>query len=468
MLIDIDSSRRGTLTEQIVNGIQHLVEERRLRFDTRLPSIRRFAAAHKISTFTVVQAYDRLVASGHVRSRPGSGFFVGKPASPVASDDGEGRLDKATDALWLMHRQTKDFEFKHLPGSGSMPSRWLADSGLAQAMRSISRLGDSGFIGGYANPRGFTPLREAIGRQLSEIGIGAPPDQILLTVGITGAIDLLGRYLLRPGDVVLVDDPGYFQTFGHMQFLGATVRGVPWTATGPDLEQLETLARTLSPRLFITSPIVQNPTGRSMSRGSAFRLLQLAEQYDFYVIEDDMFAVFHPAPPPRLASLDQLNRVIHVNSFSKDLSPQIRVGYLAGHRDLVRELLDVKMLTQATTTELTERLVHEALVNGQFRKHLARLSATIRRARDKAQLGLEAIGLKSDVGDFHGVFAWMTVPGANDTVPLAETAAERGMLLAPGAMFRPGMAPSSMMRFNVGFCQAPGTFRLLEAVLNPS
>ena len=156
MLIDIDTSMRGTLTKQIVNGVQRLVEERRLRFDTRLPSIRRFAAAHNISTFTVVQAYDRLVASGHVRSRPGSGFFVGKPASPAASDDGEGRLDEATDALWLMHRQTKDFEFKHLPGSGSMPSRWLADSSLAKAMRSNSRLGESGFIGRYANPRGFT------------------------------------------------------------------------------------------------------------------------------------------------------------------------------------------------------------------------------------------------------------------------------------------------------------------------
>ena len=467
MLIDVDLSRRGTLTEQIVGGIRRLVEERRLRFDTRLPSIRRFAAAHKISTFTVVQAYDRLVASGHVRSRPGSGFFVGKPSSPVASDEGEDRLDEATDALWLMHRQTKDFEFKHLPGSGSMPSRWLADSGLAQAMRSASRMGQFDFIGRYANPRGFTPLREAIGRQLSDIGIDAPPDQILLTVGITGAIDLLGRHLLRPGDVVLVDDPGYFQTFAHMHFLGAKVRGVPWTATGPDLEQLESMAGSLAPRLCITSPIVQNPTGRSVSRGSAFRLLRLAEQYDFYIVEDDTFAVFHPAPTPRLASLDQLNRVIHVNSFSKDLSPQIRVGYLAGHRDLVRELLDVKILTQATTTELTERLVHEVLTNGQYRKHLARLSATIRRARDKALPGLEAIGLECDVGDSHGLFAWMKVPEANDTVSLAETAAERSMLLAPGAMFRPGMSPSSMMRFNVGFCQAPGTLRLLEAVLNP-
>ena len=90
----------------------------------------------------------------------------------------------------------------------------------------------------------------------------------------------------RPDDVVFVDDPGYYQTFGHMRVLGATIRGVPWTAAGPDLERLESMAQTQRPRFFITTSIVHNPTGHSISQGTAFRLLQLAERYDFHIIED--------------------------------------------------------------------------------------------------------------------------------------------------------------------------------------
>ena len=468
MMIHVDASRRDTLTDQIVKGIQRLVEERELRPETRLPSIRQFAAAHDVSKFTVVQAYDRLVASGHIHSRHGTGFFVSKPAQSVQPDEGGVRLDKATDVLWLMRQQTRDLRLKHLLGCGWLPQKWLEDIGLDRAMREVSRLGARSFLAGYCNPRGFTPLREDVGRRLADFGIDAPTDQILLTNGIIGGIDLVGRYLVQPNDVVLVDDPGYFQTFGHMRALGATIKGVPWTSTGPDLEQLENLAETHHPRFFITTPIVQNPTGYSISQGTAFRLLQLAERYDFYIIEDDVYGTCHPDTPPRLASLDQLNRVIYANSFSKTLSPRLRVGYLAGHRDLIQDLVDLKMLTHATSPEITERLVHEVLIQGQYRKHLAKLRANLQRTREKALRRLEAIGLGPAGDNTHGLFAWMDVPGVTDTTPLAEAAAKRDMLLAPGAMFRPDMTPSTKMRFNVAFCQSHEVFRQLEALLNTS
>ena len=378
MKIHMDLSRRGTLTEQIVKEVRRLVDEREIRPETRLPSIRQFAAAHGVSKFTVVQAYDRLVASGHIRSRHGVGFFVNQPAHHLVEPCTRGvQLDRANDVLWMMRRQTCRFPMKHLPGNGWLPPQWLEDSGLERAMRGISRLRDRGSSGGYGDPRGFAPLREDVSRQLADVGITASTDQVLLTNGTIGGIDLVGRYLVRPNDVVLVDDPGYFQTFGHMRALGATIEGVPWTSTGPDLKHLETMARTYSPRFFITTPIVQNPTGYSISQGTAFRLLQLAERYKFYIIEDDVFGTLHPDPPPRLASLDQLHRVIYVNSFSKALSPRLRVGYVAAHPDLVHDLVDLKMLTQAMSSELTERLVHEVLTQGQYRKHLAKLRVNL-------------------------------------------------------------------------------------------
>ena len=466
MIVHVDPSQPDTLTGQIVTGIQRLVANRELRPETRLPSIRRFAADHNVSTFTVVQAYDRLVATGHVHARRGAGFFVNRTMQSGEPVEGGLRLNKATDVLWLIHQQTREFCFKHLPGGGWLPAQWLKESGLNRAMRELSRRGVGSFLSGYGDPRGFAPLRADLKRRLAEFGIDASTDQILLTNGISGGIDLVGRYLVRPNDVVFVDDPGYYQTFGQMRALGAIIHGVPWTDTGPDLEQLESMARTHRPRLFVTTSIVQNPTGYSISQGTAFRLLQLAERYDFYIIEDDVDGPCHPAPPPRLASLDQLNRVIYVNGFSKALSARLRVGLVAAHRDLVRDLVDLKLLTQAASSELTERLVHEVLNQGQYRKHRAKLVTRLERARDDALRRLEAMGLGPAGDNTHGLFAWMDVPGVIDTVPLAEAAAKRDMLLAPGAMFSPDTSPSTKIRFNVAFCQGDEMYRELEVLLN--
>ena len=466
ILIHIDTSRRGTITEQIVKGIQRLVDEHELLGGTRLPSIRRFASAHGVSTFTVVQAYDRLVASGHIQSRPCRGFFVEKPLRPECLDEPVTHLNKPPDVFSSMYRQTSDLYLRHLPGFCWLPWKWLEEGGLHRAMRRTLHTGVRVFRDGSSDPRGFAPLCGDLRRGLEEIGVEASSNQILLTNGATGGLDLIGRYLTRPDDVVLIDDPGYFRAFGHMQALGVIVKGVPWTCAGPDLEQLEIAAKKYSPRLFVTSPIIQNPTGGSISRGTAFQLLQLAERYDFYIVEDDVLGVLHPDPPPRLASLDQLNRVIYVNSFSKVLAPWLRVGYLAGDRDLVRDLVEMKVLTQPTTPELSERLVHEVLTDGRFRKHLTNLRSKIERTRNIVSRNFESIGFGPCFDGTHGPYAWMEVPGVTDTALLAKVAMEHRMLLAPGAMFRPDLTPSMMMRFNVGFCKSLETLRLLEALLN--
>ena len=287
-----------------------------------------------------------------------------------------------------------------------------------------------------------------------------------MTNGITGSVDLVARHLVRPDDAVLVDDPGFYHWFGHMRALGVNVHGVPWTDEGPDLERLEEIAKAHNPRLFITTPVVQNPTGSSISQGTMFKLLKLAERYDFYIVEDAISALCHPEAPPRLAGLDQLDRVIFMTSFSKFLSPRLRVGFLAGHKDLVRDLADLKLLTQSATSEYSERLVCEVIDQGNYRKLRSRLIARIQKTRLAALRRLEALGLGPADDRTHGLYAWLDIPGLANTTPLAEAAIERSMLLAPGALFRPDMEPSPKMRFNVAFCQDDGMFRELDALLN--
>ena len=174
------------------------------------------------------------------------------------------------------------------------------------------------------------PLRRLLARQFAAEGIEAGADQILLTESGTQAIDLICRFLLRPGDTVLVDDPCYFNFQALLRAHQAQDRRRALHARPDPIPTLfaEALAAH-RPRLYITNSALHNPTGATMSPQIAHRLLNAAAAHDLTIVEDDIFADFEPEPSPRLAALDGLARVIRIGSFSKTLSASIRCGYIA-------------------------------------------------------------------------------------------------------------------------------------------
>jgi DNA-binding transcriptional MocR family regulator len=167
---------------------------------------------------------------------------------------------------------------------------------------------------------------------LASLGITAHPGQILLTQGTSQALEFVIRYLLKPGDAALVDDPGYYNMFGNLRLQGVTMLAVPRNPDGPDIAVLEQLALAHQPKVYFTQSVMQNPTGTDISPHVAFKVLQAAEWHDFTVVEDDIFCDLQVKTTPRLATLDQLKRVIYARSFSKTLSGSLRVGFLASHR----------------------------------------------------------------------------------------------------------------------------------------
>ena len=181
---------------------------RALTVGEKLPSIRSFAATMHVSPSTVVEAYDRLAAEGVIRSRPGSGFYVSGAMPPLALAEVEARHDRAIDPFWVS-RQSLDTGAEMLkPGCGWLPSDWMPNAAIRRAIRSLARADDAILVD-YGNTRGSLALRRLLVRQFAEEGIDAGADQILLTSSGTHAIDLICRYLLQPGDTVLVDDPCY-------------------------------------------------------------------------------------------------------------------------------------------------------------------------------------------------------------------------------------------------------------------
>jgi len=248
-MISLDSNDSVPLIEQITRSVKKLIDDRAIRTGVRMPSIRSFAQDHKVSRFTVVQAYDRLVAMGYLHSRQGSGFYVSSRPKPHAHQDGKVRLDSAVDVVWLLRKSLEDRTSKTMPGAWWLPASWMEETGIKKSLRLLS-MKNGEFLTAYGTPDGYLPLRDLLQSKLSGIGIAADPSQIILTAGVTHALDLVTRYFVRPGDAVLVDDPGYFILYGGLKSFGAKIVGVPWLANGPDTDAMEGLIKRASTKII--------------------------------------------------------------------------------------------------------------------------------------------------------------------------------------------------------------------------
>ena len=453
------------LADQIVRAVASRIDERLLRPGARMPSIRQFAASHGVSPFTVVASYDRLVAQGYLDSRRGAGFFVrGRAQAPIGPADrapaaGAGA---SLDLAWLIRNMFRQSPLQHSPGAGVLPADWLDGPAVAKALASLSRQNSAAFLG-YGAPQGFLLLRQQLQRKLAEFEIAAPPEQIVMTLGVSQALDLVAREFCRPGDTIFVDDPAWFLMFGSFAAMGLNVVGVRRLGDGPDLEQLAALAARYQPRLYVINSVLHNPTSTSLSAAKAFQVLRLAEQHGFTVVEDDIYADLHPGNATRLAALDGLRQVIYLGGFSKSMAPNLRVGFVAASQERAQHLADRKMLATLTTSDIGERVVYKILSDGLYRKHLDRVRSRLDAVRPKALRQIEALGLRPEPAPGSGMFVW--VDAGRDTNELAARAMREDLLLAPGSLFSPSQLPSTRMRLNVAALQDPATFRFLERAL---
>lgn len=457
----------ASLVTQLADDVARRIEAQGLRPGARLPSIRTMAQESGVSRFTVVQAYDRLVACGLVQSRRGAGFFVAaRPQSLVADQAGmsETLAPARIDVTWLVRNMFREPTASSMQGgAGLLPADWMNPDMVCAAVRAVGR-SVRGQLVSYGSPQGYAPLRQQLASQLQAEGIPAHPDRNLVTTnGVTHALDLIARYLVQPGDAVLVEDPAWFLVFGRLAAFGARLYGVPRGPDGPDLVALEKLAALHKPRLFIVNPTVHNPTGHTLSAGAAYNLLRIAERHDFWLVEDDTYGELHPGGAVKIAALDRLNRVILAGGFSKTLAASLRVGYIAAPEQLLPHLVDLKMLGGLTTPELGERVVHRILVEGQYRKHLDRVRARVNAARQQCVDELIRLGLTVPHVPQAGMFVWADC--GRDAEVLARRAAQHGLLLAPGSLFSPTQASSSMLRFSVAMVDTPGIWATLKQAL---
>ncbi len=455
----------STLTDQLAARFAERIRARLLAPGARLPSVRECARRHEVSPTTVVAAYDQLLAQGLVEARAQRGFFVraplAEPAPGAARQAPQPRSPLPISATTLIRGMFQPPGSQPMPGLGTLPAEWLDPALLAAAMRKVStQLGRTALQ--YGEPAGEQRLRRALAARLADHGIAASAEQIVTTVGATHALDVVTRTLLKPGDSVLVDEPGWSVEYARLAALGLRMLPVPRGPEGPDLATMQRLIEAqpegAKPRLYVTVSVLHNPTGASLSLQSAHKVLQLAQTHDFAIVEDDTYAHLAPAHLPRLAALDALERTVYVSGFSKILTPSWRVGYIAAPPALVDRLIDTKLLSTLTTPSLTEQALAHCLEQGLLRRHAERVQRLLDAARSRAVKLAEAHGC-SFAAEPRGLFGWVDTGVDNER--LAQVMLDDGWLLAPGALFHATHRPSNLMRINFATTQEARFWRAL-------
>lgn len=495
MLIKTGSA---SLTDQLADRFAERIRTRLLAAGARLPSVRACAKQFNLSAHTVVAAYDQLVASGLVEARAQRGFFVrewqtaaiyeqnkavtrmeyshsaidfvANEASSLRGSTGlvtgvSRRIDATALIRGMFHRGGNVAEggrSRLQPGMGVFPSEWLASDFMAKAVRKATGtqvLNDLSLR--YGEPMGDSLLREVLAYKLRDVQIDVGMQRIITTLGATQALDIVSRTLLKSGEVVMVEEPGWAVEFARLQAMGLRILPVPRRADGPDLDVMARYCQEHRPKLYVSVSVLHNPTGYCLSPGSAHRILQLAQQHDFHIVEDDTYSHIAPAYATRLSALDGLQRTIYVSGFAKILAPSWRVGFMATPAHLTEQLLDTKLLTTLTTPALTERALSHCIEQGHLRRHAERVRTKLDAARTRAT----RLALQSGctfAAEPVGLFGW--VDTGVDTEQLAQSMLDVGYLLAPGALFDATRRPSTLMRINFAATQEASFWKSFVAV----
>ena len=448
--------------QQIVEAFSQAIVNGEWAPGSKLPSVRELTQTLGVSKFTLNEALDRLRGRHLLTSSQGRGYFVAMDTARPATANWVELLPQ--DLLSVLRRPLATAYGDLRPGGGHLPEAWLDTEAIRQTLRSVVRA-PSLRIAGLGTPAGLLPLRQALQQKLHGEGLSVPLEQIITTPNTVQGLDMLMRLLARPGDTVLLDTPCYFNFHANLAVHGVKVVTIQRRPDGFDFTALEQLLAEHRPSLYLTTSVLQNPTGHSFSPGQAFRLLQLTQQYDCHIVEDDLYGDLHPNPPPRLAALAGLDQVTYLSGFSKILSANARVSFVVAAPQLAANLTNMKLMSGGVTSELFEQIVYRMLSEGSYAKHRKRMVQRLMEAGGRVEQWLKRCGCELPMGYEGGMFIWARLPPGINGELLAQAALKQGMVLAPGALFGYDPAQRDSMRFNVAHSDEPRVQQVFEALL---
>jgi 2-aminoadipate transaminase len=356
------------------------------------------------------------------------------------------------------------------------PRTFPTSEELKEIFEFINSVRDKAFQ--YGVTEGLPELKEELSRYLLRIGIKAGPDEIIITSGSQQGVDMLGRIFINQRDIVVVEIPTYLAAIQAFNMYKPNYLGIPMDEDGMIIEQLEyelnnLLIKDKKPKFLYTIPTCQNPTGISMSLERRKRLLELASEYDFFIVEDDPYGhiVFDANELKRLKAMDKEGRVIYASTFSKVFSPGLRIGFVVADMEVTKYLVLSKQALDLCSPNLTQFITYYALKNGLIDRNIPKIRKIYKSKRDAMLNAMEEYmpnGVKwtKPVGGMF-IFTWLP-EYINTKMLLYKVLNEYKVAYVPGRSFHVDGSGWNTMRLSYSYPPEDmiieGIRRLSEAV----
>lgn len=431
--VKLDKSSSKPMYQQLYEAISKMIEEDALE-DDRLPSIRTLAKSLGVNNVTVVTAYKELERDGYIYTLKGSGTFIKKQHSdqdifPVE----EGDIELMLSGIFPLLKDSIDFA-----SVSPIPDLFPIEEFKQSLVEVLDRDKGEAFL--YPEISGYGPLRESISGFLKEnYSISASREQILITSGGQQGLDIISKSLVETGDVILVENPTYPGAYAAFKSRGARIIGIPLQQDGIDIEILKQNIRRYKPKFIYLMPNYQSPTTISYCRSKKDAVLKLAEEYGFYIIEDDFLTdlSFEDEKKEPLKSLDSRDRVIFVKSFSKIFMPGVRIGFMTLPPSLFRQIIKAKHSTDISSSGYLQRSFDLYLRKGLWVDYIDKIKEVY---KEKYLIMAEGLDRLKDLGlEYYkpggGLSLWVKIPESWDAMELYEECSRRKLAIVPGKVF---------------------------------
>jgi GntR family transcriptional regulator/MocR family aminotransferase len=461
--IKIDRSAKTTLAEQICRGVIASIRSGVLGPGARLPSWITLAAQLGVARGTVKNAYDRLVDEQIVISSRSGGTRVARRPAVAAQALSSQAID--TPPALYHHLLAGPGIFRMgVPPPGGLPANVLSRLRAKAARMEVNAPAV------YPDPRGEVELRRAIAAHIALArGVECHPSQIFITAGFSGALGIALHLLALKGRQAWVENPGFFQSRMALEFAGLVPMGIPVDKEGMDVLR----GAELSPdaALALVTAGQHAPLGGTLSLNRRHELIAWAVRTGAWIIEDDYLGELQLTrrAAPALASLDRSGRVIHIGSFSKTISPALRLGFIVAPPALVARFAEAALFFGSTPSPGIQLATARFMQEGHYMRHLGRLKRICAARGEKLKTILRKMGYDAHIG---GLAVVMRLPsGVSDTL-VCRKAIELGMAPSPlSTWFVPGTNPEPGLLLGlatVGEEQIPAACKQLDGLIRAS
>ncbi|MBL4649660.1 MAG: PLP-dependent aminotransferase family protein [Aureispira sp.] len=363
--IQLSTNDNKAIYLQITDTIISAIKSKRLKPLDILPSTRKLATIIGVNRNTLLKALDLLMAEGWLVSKDRVGIFV---ADLVI----EHNIPKTTKKEPVLeHKKAIIVLDDGVPNTQIAPMKELAS-----AYRRVFSLKSKRNILGYTNSSGSANFRVIIAQMLNhKRGMHVTPSQIFITRGSQMALYLTAQCLLGPKDIILVESPGYQPAWTTFRHAGAEIMPINVDDEGLIIEEVEAIVQQNSAvKAIYVTPHHQYPTTVTLSLKRRLKLIELAQIYDFIIIEDDYDHEFHFDNRPILpiASYTNVKHCIYIGTFSKVVAPALRIGYLAGNVDLIAKICALREIIDIQNDPIMEQAIVELIKNGDIKRHIKR------------------------------------------------------------------------------------------------